>query len=758
MAELDSSLVSDFAKAVASNPSTSKNTIKTLYATVTAVGDQPTVVIDGSESSTPVESTVSMAVGDRVLVEIQDHTATVTGNQTANAITIGNVDANVANIAAASQNESYNECIRANIVNATNLIANSATIESIAANKITAEYIVAEVVNAQEAEIEALSAKVITAGTATIEDIVSSTISTDYLKADMANLNTVEINTEKVKDLFVQVGLVAENAVIKDGHITGYLDAVEVNASNITAGTLTADRILLKDAETGNYIGFTTDGTTVQKATFDADDLIKEHTITADHIVASSITATEIASNAITADKISSGAVTAAKISVTDLQAIGATIGGWKISNTSIYKVSGVTSGTASTQRQTYLGCSTASDTDVAFRVMHRSYDGGTTYGSYVSDFYIRNDGYIYAAGGGKIGAWNIGTNANTNLGALYNNMTSLDSTTSTGVYIGPDGISLGGGKFKVTSAGDIILKNGVSLDLKLDSYGLSFTGSGKDDEAGLKFYQGGIGIYGFAGHGGPYDLLRIVGWPGPNGDTPYAAISTATNFIEAQGKWIFNDPDSSIATAGYARTATNSDNTYNAVTDPTSATVYQIPFVTKSETSGYRQNKVNDSLRYTALQGTASTKGVARLILGNNISSGAARNKQGYLRIYGSGIYYTDVLSMEVLSIAESNTVYLPKSNGYIPVFESGSITSGTLKGGDNTTTFEQTFNRPFKVAPKVMITPIANTGYHERTISVTGLSVGTTGFTVTVMMNGYTSTQNLSSYRRIDWLAVGV
>lgn len=756
MAELDSSLVSDFAKAVASNPSTSENTNKTLYATVTAVGDQPTVVIDGSESSTPVESTVSIAVGDRVLVEIQDHTATVTGNQTANAITIGNVDANIANINAASQNESYNECIQAKIVNATNLIANSATIESIAANKITAEYIVAEVLNAEEAEIEALSAKVITAGTATIEDIVSATISTDYLKADMANLNTVEINTEKVKDLFVQVGLVAENAVIKDGHITGYLDAVEVNASNITAGTLTADRILLKDAETGNYIGFTTDGTTVQKATFDADDLIKEHTITADHIVASTITATEIASNAITADKISSGAVTAAKISVTDLQAIGATIGGWKISNTSIYKVSSVTSGTASTQRQTYLGCSTASNTDVAFRVMHRSYDG-TTYGSYVSDFYVRNDGYIYAAGGGKIGAWTIGTSTANN-GALYNNMSSLDSTTSTGVYIGPDGISLGGGKFKVTKAGDIMLSNGDSFAMQLDTTGLGFGDLKNGDyniKSSINFYDGGyaagIIIHGFVELGEPVELLTIQGTI-ISGGLPVTSIdSNSLGKIITSTTWVFNNPDSRFeGMATYARY------TEDTVTNPSSSTTYQIPFVTNSTTSGQRQNKVNDGLKYTTMEGTASTVGVARMVVGNNTATGTAGNKRGTVRVYNSGTYYTDVVNNE--NQGGNNTAQLPRSNGYIPVFESGSITSGTLNGGDNTTTFSKTFDRPFKIAPKMMITPISNTGHYERNIFVTGLSVTTTGFSVTVMMNGYASNQDLSSNRRIDWLAIGV
>lgn len=202
--------------------------------------------------------------------------------------------------------------------------------------------------------------------------------------------------------------------------------------------------------------------------------------------------------------------------------------------------------------------------------------------------------------------------------------------------------------------------------------------------------------------------------------------------------------------------TATNSNNTYNAVTNPSSSTTYQVPFVTSSTTSGQRQNKVNDGLRYMATQGTASAEGVAKMVLGNGTASGTAGNKRGSIRVYGSSSYYTDVVSKG--DLGANNTVYFPRSNGYIPVFESGAITSGTLNGGDTTTSLDVTFARPFKVAPHVMITPVANTRYHERTISVTGLTVTTTGFTVSVVMNGYASTQDLTTSRRIEWLAVGI
>ena len=45
---------------------------------------------------------------------------------------------------------------------------------------------------------------------------------------------------------------------------------------------------------------------------------------------------------------------------------------------------------------------------------------------------------------------------------AIYKNMKSLSDTTTPGIYIGTDGISLGGGKFKVTSSGALYATTGT--------------------------------------------------------------------------------------------------------------------------------------------------------------------------------------------------------------------------------------------------------------------------------------------------------
>lgn len=88
-------------------------------------------------------------------------------------------------------------------------------------------------------------------------------------------------------------------------------------------------------------------------ATLDAGK-ITTGTLAADRIGANSITASKIASKTITANEIATGAITADKIDVTDLEAIGATIGGFEISDSAIYST-GKTSVT-DTDSGIYLG------------------------------------------------------------------------------------------------------------------------------------------------------------------------------------------------------------------------------------------------------------------------------------------------------------------------------------------------------------------------------------------------------------------
>lgn len=115
-----------------------------------------------------------------------------------------------------------------------------------------------------------------------------------YADIDFANIDTANINKAKVRDLFTEVGLIKQ-AVISEGHITGFLDAVQVNAASITAGTLIADRILLRGSNQSLVYALNNFGelTSTQVNTIDGY-VLTDRTINADKIIAHSITAYEI--------------------------------------------------------------------------------------------------------------------------------------------------------------------------------------------------------------------------------------------------------------------------------------------------------------------------------------------------------------------------------------------------------------------------------------------------------------------------------
>ena len=128
-----------------------------------------------------------------------------------------------------------------------------------------------------------------------------------YLKADTAdlkyaNIELSNIDVANVGTFFADVGLI-DRATIVDGHVTGFLDSVEVNANKITAGTLVADRILLKGSEDGLLYALNNLGE-LTSTTVDTLDgyVLTDRTINADKIVASSITANELDVDDIFAD------------------------------------------------------------------------------------------------------------------------------------------------------------------------------------------------------------------------------------------------------------------------------------------------------------------------------------------------------------------------------------------------------------------------------------------------------------------------
>lgn len=271
----------------------------------------------------------------------------------AHAITVDRLDAITADIKNAVIGE-----LSADFVTTDRLEAEVADIETLISGKLSASelstevaklgYVTASQVSANYATIAQLNATNATVSgklSASEADLRYATI--ESLEANYADIKLANVAVADIGALFADVGLIT-SATIVDGHITGYLDAVEVNANKITVGTLSVDRLVFRGA---NSIVYELNNITgalqaVQGNTLNGE-ILTDRSITVDKIVANSITANEIAagaitaselatnavtavkiaSNAVTTDKIQAGAITAEKLSVDSLSAITADLG-----------------------------------------------------------------------------------------------------------------------------------------------------------------------------------------------------------------------------------------------------------------------------------------------------------------------------------------------------------------------------------------------------------------------------------------------
>lgn len=179
------------------------------------------------------------------------------------------------------------------------LTAELITANQVIATKISAEQ--ADIKYATIANLNALSGKfdTLSAKAITTDNLAAATAKLGYMTAEQAdikyaNIELTNIDTANVATLFAKVGLI-DRATVVEGHITGFLDSVEVNANKITAGTLVADRILLKGSESGLLYALNNLGE-LTSTTVDSLDgyVLTDRTINADKIVANSITANEL--------------------------------------------------------------------------------------------------------------------------------------------------------------------------------------------------------------------------------------------------------------------------------------------------------------------------------------------------------------------------------------------------------------------------------------------------------------------------------
>ena len=80
--ELSNSLLRDFAKGAKDSSSTNNKSESYFYGVAVVEDGDIYVVLDGTNIRTPVTSTVEVSTGDRVIVLMKRHSATITGNIT----------------------------------------------------------------------------------------------------------------------------------------------------------------------------------------------------------------------------------------------------------------------------------------------------------------------------------------------------------------------------------------------------------------------------------------------------------------------------------------------------------------------------------------------------------------------------------------------------------------------------------------------------------------------------------------------------
>ena len=376
---LSHELISQFAKIVKYDKKQSAES--TVYGTVVTDGNgNKYVKLDGSDQLTPLtdnerpsadSTTASVNDGERVSVLIKNHTATITGNVSSPSVRsddFKNLDDQVTDIKKfdiviaerVQANEGYIKKLQTDKADVGDLTAanakiteletKKASIEDLNATKaeitdLKATKLDAEVANATYATIKNLDAtnanlenldatygqfqelatNKFTAIDADIKKLDTEKLSATTADAKYATIDFSNIGMAAIQKLFTDSGIIGD-LVVSEGHITGKLVGVTIIGDLIEGGTVKADKLVVL-GEDGLYYKLNTNGVTT--------------------------TAEQTEYNSLNGSVITAKTITAEKVKVDDLVAFDATIGGFNITNSSIY--SGAKESVTNTTRGIYL-------------------------------------------------------------------------------------------------------------------------------------------------------------------------------------------------------------------------------------------------------------------------------------------------------------------------------------------------------------------------------------------------------------------
>lgn len=280
-----------------------------------------------------------------------------------------------------------------------------------------------------------------------IDVLEANRITTDYLEAhyaeiDFANINVAHIKQGFMESLLVSQGIIADRVVGSEVVATNALTGVNIYANDITAGTLSVDRLVFRGSEQSVIYQLNNISGALQAENVDTinGEVITPRTITADRIVAKAITATEInvqnlvATGLIEANRLTSKNIVVDDLFATDITAAGSIKSSNYVHTSGIYSTAGVKMSMATGQ--------------IISRQFAIDVSGNTYFAGQLS------------APTGNIGGFTIGTNS------LYSGPDNLGSNKK-GVYIGTDGISSigdNGGKYVQIRNGKITGHNSGSM------------------------------------------------------------------------------------------------------------------------------------------------------------------------------------------------------------------------------------------------------------------------------------------------------
>lgn len=376
---LSHELISQFAKIVKYDKKQSAES--TVYGTVVTDGNgNKYVKLDGSDQLTPLtdnerpsadSTTASVNEGERVSVLIKNHTATITGNVSSPSVRsedFKNLDDQVTDIKnfdiiiaeRVQANEGYIKKLQTDKADVGDLTAANAKITELETKKASVEDLNAakaeitdlkttkldtEVANATYATIKNLDAtnanlenldatygqfqelatNKFTAIDADIKKLDTEKLSATTADAKYATIDFSNIGMAAIQKLFTDSGIIGD-LVVSEGHITGKLVGITIIGDLIEGGTVKADKLVIL-GEDGLYYKLNTNGVTT--------------------------TAEQTEYNSLNGSVITAKSITAEKVKVDDLVAFDATIGGFNITNSSIY--SGAKESVTNTTRGIYL-------------------------------------------------------------------------------------------------------------------------------------------------------------------------------------------------------------------------------------------------------------------------------------------------------------------------------------------------------------------------------------------------------------------